>query len=158
MRRLIATEDADLLWFQGRGWGRPGLQLAPGGLDTPEMLRVVRRMFGVVREVHGRGTYMVVDGDEVVGLCSYKRPPRHGEVDIGYVVAASRRRLGHASWAVGALAEAARSDPAVGALTAETALANVGSQRVLERNGFAPVGSSVDDDEGEMIVWRLELG
>jgi RimJ/RimL family protein N-acetyltransferase len=159
MLKLIATEDADLLWMLDRAPGRPGLTLAPGGLDTAEMLRVVRRMQAHVRVLHGRGVYMLADGDEVVALCSYKRPPKPtGEVDIGYGVAPSRRRRGYATWAVSALIEEARNDAAVRTLTAETALANRPSQRVLERNGFAKAGSSIDEDEGEMIVWRLELG
>jgi RimJ/RimL family protein N-acetyltransferase len=158
MLQLIATEDSDLLWMQGRTDGRAGLRLAPGGLESPDMLRVLRRMQGIVRTLHGRGVYMIADGSEVVGLCSYKRPPTKGEVDIGYGVAASRRCRGYATWAVGAMIGEARADTAVRTLIAETALANRWSQRVLEHNGFAKAGSSTDDDEGEMIVWRLELG
>jgi RimJ/RimL family protein N-acetyltransferase len=57
---------------------------------------------------------------------------------------------------VALLVQRARDDPELRVLIAETALANVASQRVLEVNGFARVGRSVDGEEGEMIVWRLE--
>ena len=50
-----------------------------------------------------------------------------------------------------------RRDDRVRVLTAETALANLPSQRVLEANGFVQTGRGMDDDEGETIVWRLEL-
>jgi RimJ/RimL family protein N-acetyltransferase len=100
---------------------------------------------------------MVADG-EVVGLCSYKVPPNaQRSVEIGYAVAPERRRFGHATRAVALLIEAARSDDRVGAITAETALANLPSQRVLIANGFEDVGRGMDDDEGETVVWRLEL-
>ena len=99
---------------------------------------------------------MVTDG-EAVGLCSYKAPPdAQGVVEIGYGVANERRRRGHATDAVARLVEAARGDERVRALTSETALANVPSQRVLEANGFVQTGRGMDDD-GETIVWRLDL-
>ena len=95
---------------------------------------------------------------EAVGLCSYKAPPdAEGDVEIGYGVAPERRRLGHATRAVSLIVEEAQRDKRVRALTAETALANVPSQRVLEANGFMQIGRGMDDDEGETIVWRLVL-
>jgi RimJ/RimL family protein N-acetyltransferase len=91
-------------------------------------------------------------------MCSYKVPPNaEGVVEIGYGVAPERRRLGHATRAVTLLVGAARSDPRVRALIAETALANLPSQRVLQANGFVQTGHGMDDDEGETIVWRLPL-
>jgi RimJ/RimL family protein N-acetyltransferase len=52
---------------------------------------------------------------------------------------------------------AARRDPRIRRLVAETAVGNLPSQRVLEANGFAKTGTSVDADEGEAIVWTLEI-
>ena len=49
------------------------------------------------------------------------------------------------------------ADARVSALVRRTALANLPSQQVLDANGFADVGRGMDDDEGETIVWRLEL-
>src|SRR5579862_3209407 len=84
----------------------------------------------------GYGSWLMVVDDEVVGLCSYKTPPTaEGLVEIGYGIAPQRRRLGYATQAAGLLIEAARNDERVRALTAETALANLASQRVLEING-----------------------
>jgi RimJ/RimL family protein N-acetyltransferase len=42
----------------------------------------------------------MVEGDEVVGMISFKGPPRGGVVEIGYGVAESRRGRGHATRAV----------------------------------------------------------
>ena len=101
---------------------------------------------------------MMVAGGEVVGLCSYKGPPdEQGKVEIGYGVAAKRRRLGHATAAAALLVAEALADPRVRRLVAETALSNLASQRVAQANGFIRTGTSHDADEGEMVVWTLEL-
>ncbi|HEY3798564.1 MAG TPA: GNAT family N-acetyltransferase [Caulobacteraceae bacterium] len=151
---LLETTDAHFAWMLGERDAPDGLTLPPGGIDSPRILRWLRR--GLTTLGPGRGWLMVADG-EVVGTGGYKNPPRDGVVDIGYGVAAERRRRGHAAAALALIVEKARGDPEVRALIAETALANLPSQRVLEANGFAQVGRSHDDEEGEMIVWRLEL-
>lgn len=100
---------------------------------------------------------MVVADNEVVGLCSYKAPPSNGQAEIGYGITASRRNLGHATGAVKSIIEAARKDPAVQVLLAETAVVNRPSERVLEKNGFSKIGGRDDPDEGPMIMWKFVL-
>ncbi len=100
---------------------------------------------------------MVVSG-EVVGLCGFKAPPSSdGEIELGYGVAESRRRRGHATAAVGAVIELTRHNPAVRAIVALTAIDNFASQRVLEHNWFERVGTRVDPDDGEVFLWRKRL-
>jgi RimJ/RimL family protein N-acetyltransferase len=152
---LIPSADEHFAWMLGERDAPAGLTLPPGGVDSPRILRWLRR--GLPSLGPGRGWIVVVDG-EVVGLGGYKGPPKDGIAEIGYGVAAERRRLGYATRAVALIVEAARRDPQTQALVAETALANLPSQRVLETNGFERSGRSHDDEEGEMIVWRLELG
>ena len=101
---------------------------------------------------------MIAVNGEVVGLCGFKAPPTHdGEVEIGYGVATSRRRRGHASAAVEAVVETARRDPAVRTIVATTAVGNVASQCVLEHNGFERAGTRADPDDGEVCIWRKRL-
>ena len=38
-----------------------------------------------------------------------------------------------------------------------TAIANIVSQRVLERNSFVRTGTTYDPDDGELIWWRRDL-
>ncbi|HXC56067.1 MAG TPA: GNAT family N-acetyltransferase [Rhizomicrobium sp.] len=156
---LVEIEDAHFAWLLGEGPApSPMLRLPPGGMDTAETLGIVRRMTRRLYRSGSRGSWLVVSGGEAVGLASYKqKPDAHGVVEIGYGIAASRRGLGHATRAVAALLGHARADPAVGAVRAETAAANVASQRALERNGFAPYGTGDDPDDGPMILWRLAL-
>ena len=152
--KLIEAHDAHFAWMLGEGDAPDGLRLPPGGVDQPWVYRWLRQG---LRERGGRGQWLMVADGEVVGLCGHKGLPNEaGEVEIGYGVAPERRRRGYATRAVGVIIEAALADPAVRVLTAETALANHASQRVLEANGFAPVGRSHDDEEGETIVWRRE--
>jgi RimJ/RimL family protein N-acetyltransferase len=140
------------------GPSRAGLTLPPGGVDTPYVIQSVRSMAANLRAYHDRGSWMVVaateaGADEVVGLCSYKAPDFHRVVEIGYSIAESRRRLGHATRAVAALLAEAAADPMVGTVIAETDMANVASQRVLAKNGFGPSSARIDAGGREMILW-----
>jgi len=127
----------------------------PGGIDERWVFKWLRR---TLPKLGGQGSWLMAADGEVVGLCSYKVPPNaERSVEIGYGVAPERRRRGYATRAVALLIEAAQADERVGALTAETALANLPSQRVLIATGFEDVGRGMDDDEGETIVWRLPL-
>ena len=129
--------------------------MPPGGIDERWVFKWLRR---TLPKLGGQGSWLMAADGEVVGLCSYKVPPNaERSVEIGYGVAPERRRRGYATRAVALLIEAAQADERVGALTAETALANLPSQRVLIATGFEDVGRGMDDDEGETIVWRLPL-
>ena len=153
--QLRPATDAHFAWMLGEAAPPDGLRLPLGHVDEPWVLKWLRR---TLPKLGGYGSWLMDVDREVVGMCSYKKPPNaEGAVEIGYGVAPQRRRLGYATRAVALLIEAARLDPRVSVIVAETALANLPSQKVLTANGFADVGRSVDDDEGETIVWRLEL-
>jgi RimJ/RimL family protein N-acetyltransferase len=155
MLRLVLAADAHFAWLLGEADAPDGLRLPPGGVDTPAILRWLRR---TLPKLGGYGSWLMVLNGEVVGLCSYKWPPTtQGDVEIGYAVAPARRGLGYASQASKLMIEAARRDPRVRALVAETAVGNLASQRVLAGAGFFMTGRGWDDEEGEMIRWRLEL-
>ena len=151
---FVPATDAHFAWMLGEGAPPDDLRLPPGHVDEPWVLKWLRR---TLPKLGGTGSWLMVVDGEVVGMCSYKNPPNApGEVEIGYGVALERRRLGYATRAVTLLVEAARRDERVRAVTAETALGNLPSQRVLEANGFVRTGRGMDDDEGETIVWRLD--
>jgi RimJ/RimL family protein N-acetyltransferase len=155
---LVEISDAHFRWMLGRQAVPPdGLRLPPGGVDTPETLRIVRAMTRRLFEAGSRGSWMMAADGEVVGLCSYKQAPKDGMVEIGYGVAASRRNRGHATRAVSAMLAFARQDAAVRHVTAGTAVANIASQRALERNGFVRTGTGHDPDDGDLVLWGLDL-
>jgi RimJ/RimL family protein N-acetyltransferase len=94
----------------------------------------------------------------VVGLCGFKAlPTLDGEIELGYGVAATRQGLGHATAAVAAVVEATRGNPAVRAIVALTAMVNLASQKVLDRNGFQCVGKRSDPEDGDVLFWRKQL-
>ena len=155
---LVAATDADFAWMiRGEGRSERGLTLAPGGVDEPAHLEFLRNVAQRLR-AHGHALWMIVAGREAVGLCSYKdTPTADGEVEIGYSIAASRRRRGHATGAVAALLDLAVADPAVRVVRAETLVDNLASQRVLAKNGFARAGTRFDPIDGTLVLWRFEI-
>jgi RimJ/RimL family protein N-acetyltransferase len=136
---------------------REGLRLPPGGVDDPVILRIVRKMTKRLNGAGCSGSWMIVRDGEVVGLCSYKRPPAEGRVEIGYSTAPQRRGAGIATAAVAAIAQVANADPAIQALIAQTAIDNLASQRVLEKNGFVRTGQRIDAPHGGPITWIKTL-
>jgi len=155
MTTLIDATDAHFAWMLGEAPSPPGLTLPPGGVDEPWVYKWLRRNLSIL----GRGSsWLLTADDEVVGLCSFKRQPDADDiVEVGYGVAAERRRLGHATRGIDLLIQAAARQTRIRGLTAATALSNAPSQRVLEVNGFVQAGRGVDADEGEMLLWRRRV-
>lgn len=158
MLDLVELQDADFNWMLGgRGTGRDNLALPPGGVDDVPVLAHVRT---ITHNLHGEGSHcswMMVSEGEAVGLCGYKGAPRDGCVEIGYSVAPSRRRLGHATRAVAMIVRIASADANIHTVTAETALSNIASNRVLGINGFERTGTRTDPEEGDLVTWRRSV-
>jgi RimJ/RimL family protein N-acetyltransferase len=154
---LRRVSDEDFAWMlSGEPAHRDGLQLPPGGVDEPAVLAHVRE---ITKRVHAEGctgAWMIVSDNEVVGLCGFHDAPRNGQTEIGYSVAASRRRRGHATRALHAMVAEAVAEGLV-LLTAETSTANLASNRVLEKNGFVQTGTRVDAADGEILKWQKVL-
>jgi RimJ/RimL family protein N-acetyltransferase len=139
---LIAGESPD------------GLAVAEGGVETPEVLAMLRGLSAEVGESFEPNAWLIVEDGEVVGLTSLVRTPYVGDtVMIGYGVAASRRRRGIATRAVAEVLAWARGDRRVTTVTAETAVDNDASRRVLETNGFAKSGEREDEEDGPLFCW-----
>ena len=78
-----------------------------------------------------------------------------GTFEIGYGFNPEACGQGFATEAVGALAAHLLAGPLVNALTAETSVDNPASGRVLEKNGFSRTGTSWNEDDGDLVTWRL---
>ncbi|MGA7202859.1 MAG: GNAT family N-acetyltransferase [Candidatus Cybelea sp.] len=154
---LIEATDADFRWMLGEHCRQNGLRLPEGGVDDPVVLGIVRAITMRLHDAGSRASWLVVCNGEVVGLCSYRRPPANRRVEIGYGIALSKRGNGYATSAVAAMVQAAPLDPSVDTLTAETAAQNLASQRVLERNGFARASTRIDAEDGEVIGWTRRV-
>ena len=150
---LIEATDAHFATLIA-GDSPDGLTVADGGVESPELLSMLRGLSAEVGESFEPNAWLIVEDGEVVGLTSLVRTPYVGDtVMIGYGVAASRRRRGVATRAIAALLDWARSDHRVSTVTAETSIHNIASHRVLEANGFTRTGERTDEEDGELFCW-----
>lgn len=156
--RLIEARDRHFSWMLGETKGIGILRLPPGGVSEHAIVAMLRNEAAKLRVAGCRGYWMAVVGQDVVGLCGYKRlPDEDGVVDFGYGIAPHCQGRGYGTALVAALvARAARQAP-VRALIAETAVDNIASQRVLERNGFVREGGRLDHDDGPLLIWRRTI-
>jgi RimJ/RimL family protein N-acetyltransferase len=156
MMILIEATDADFeQMVKGHAPGR--FRLADGGLETLETQEMLRELARTIRPIFTPASWLLVEGHEVVVLCSLVRQPADGGIDIGYGVAQSRRKQGFASAAVAMLLSWARDDRRVLTVRAETSVLNLPSQQVLEHNKFKRIGERIDGEDGEMICWSAAV-
>lgn len=130
------------------------LELADTPIAPTEILEMLAGVAVRVWADFSPASWLLVEDNEVVGLCSITRPPKEGVVDIGYGIAPSRRGRGFATRGIGEIIVWATNSADVTAITAETSTTNLASQRVLQLNGFIRTGERVDDEDGPLICWR----
>jgi RimJ/RimL family protein N-acetyltransferase len=134
----------------------PALGLPPGGISPRPILEMLRQLMKPARAVHPRSDWAIVDGNEIVGLIGLKAPAdAEGCVEIGYGIAESRWGRGHATAALALALKELGRDPKIATVTAENAVDNIASQRVLEKNGFVRTGTRIDSEDGEVVCWRV---
>jgi RimJ/RimL family protein N-acetyltransferase len=149
---LVPATDVHFAWMLGEAPAIDALTLPPGGVDQPDVLRLLRRMAAGLRPLEA--SWLIAHGEEVVGLCSIKRLPADGVAEIGFGIAAGRRNRGYATQAIGAMLAQLATLSILTTVVATTAPDNIASQTALRRNGFVERGRTMDPDEGELIVWR----
>ncbi len=106
------------------------------------------------------GSFVAVkreDGRAIGQLGSKGRPNAAGELEIGYGLNPDVWGQGLATEAVGALVAHLHARSDVQTVTAQTALFNRASERVLEKLGFVRTGKSWDRENGELKVWTHRL-
>lgn len=136
--RLLTATAARFAWLTGDAAGPDGLTVPPGGVDDPGTLRMLADGARRTRARGVEGTFLVVCGFEVVGLCGVKGPPdAEGRAEIGYGIAPARRGRGHGRRAVALLVGRLASLGVTQAM-AVTVPGNAASEAVLAANGFAP--------------------
>jgi RimJ/RimL family protein N-acetyltransferase len=153
---LIVCTDAHFAWMLGGHASAPALCLPPGGIEAAPVLEMLRGLMAKIRETHPVCAWLMVEDGEVVGMCSYIRAASDDGIPyIGYGVAESRRHRGHATRAIKLMVPEVLGDPKVRGIAAETAIANIPSQRVLEESGFVKTGTRHDEEDGDVFVWHL---
>lgn len=156
--RLVVATDAHFIALAANQ-APDGLRLPEGGIDAREVIEMLGALARTVRLKIDPAAWLIVNGDEVVGLCSITKPfVSPGLVEIGYGIAPERRGHGFAASAVGLLLALARADGRIKMVAAETAVDNPASQRVLEKNGFTRIGGRIDPDDGAVFCWQRPVG
>lgn len=158
MVELTAMQDSDFAWLLGDG---PAPADAPaiceGGVAPRDVVELIRGVAAKNREaLGGEVAWLVVTDGEAVGMISFTRAQDGKRPEIGYGIADSRQRRGHATGAVTALLPIVRAAGFDG-LTAETGVDNRASQVVLERNGFTRTGERTDPEDGDLYLWTIGL-
>lgn len=151
---IEATENDFHALLNGRA--PQGLRLVPdSAIAPPEVLKMLGDLADAIRTAFAPSAWFIVEGDEIVGLCSLTRVPENREAHIGYGVAPTRQGSGSTSRAIRDLVEWARHDPRVAVVSAEASVDNIASQRVLERNGFIQTGERLDAEDGLVTCWQV---
>lgn len=122
-------------------------------IAPPEVLEMLADLTASIESRFAPAAWFIAEGGKNVGLCSLTRMPEDGELHIGYGVALDQQGRGVATHAVADLLRWAQIDARVRCVSAETAVDNLASQRVLERNGFRVTGRRVDPDDGPVLCW-----
>lgn len=139
-----------------QGKAPPDLRLdADVELAPPPVLEMLAGLASKIAEQFAPSAWMLVEDGEIVGLLSITRLPAPGEIHIGYGVAPTRQGRGVATRAVADLLAWAKRDERVACVSADTGVDNIASQLTLERNGFARIGTRIDEEDGPLICWLI---
>jgi RimJ/RimL family protein N-acetyltransferase len=153
MRLVAGTLEIALAEIEGRERFGHLLQADVPPEWPPETLRDALPFFLELYQSHpdwagwlGWYAIAITEGKPVLcGSVGFKGPPsEEGMVEIGYSLLPHYQRAGLATEMVAGLVEWARSYSTVASIEAETTPDNLPSIRVLERNGFEPVGDGIE--------------
>jgi [ribosomal protein S5]-alanine N-acetyltransferase len=131
-------------------------EVVPGWATFVEALEPTRD--GLVGEPDGAAwgprLFVADDPPRLVGWGGFKGPPRNGTVELGYEIAESCRRRGHATAAVREMVAEAFAAENVTTVIAHTLPHRNPSNQLLERLGFRFAG---EVREGNDVTWRFAL-
>jgi RimJ/RimL family protein N-acetyltransferase len=90
-------------------------------------------------------------------MVSFTKRNADASYEVGYGIAPAHTGRGITTHAVGLVLDDALHQ-GLEKLTAETSVGNPASYRVLEKNGFHPVGTRDDPEDGLVSCWARALG
>ncbi len=150
MRRRVTEDDFEASVDTPQGAQRVRFPPAwPGGLLPmfPELVRTSRTL--------PWNAVLVRRADRVaVGAMGVKgTPDAAGDWEVGYGLNPDVWNQGLATEALSALLPLLRAQPGVRRITAETAVTNPASARVLTKCGFEQVGTGHSRQHGDLLLW-----
>ncbi|WP_158265233.1 GNAT family N-acetyltransferase [Blastopirellula marina] len=102
--------------------------------------------------------YLAQRGDDLVGTCAFKSPPREGKVEVAYCTFPEYEGQGIATWMTGQLIAIGHQTSPDTIITANTLPQRNASTSILEKLGFNHVGKGHDDEVGTTWFWELAPG
>jgi ribosomal-protein-alanine N-acetyltransferase len=104
-----------------------------------------------------RAVLLRADG-QMIGHAGFHDPPRKGgKLELGYTIFPAFRRQGYATEAARALMDWAKRTHGIRRFVASVSPTNEPSLAVVRRLGFVRTGVQWDEEDGEEIVFELEL-
>lgn len=100
--------------------------------------------------------YVALQGEQPVGTCGFKAPPRDGRVELAYFTFPEFERRGIATAMAEALVELSVACDANIAIAAQTLPERNASHRVLEKLGFRHVATLEHPEDGTVWEWLAE--
>ncbi|MGC4047903.1 MAG: GNAT family N-acetyltransferase [Armatimonas sp.] len=100
------------------------------------------------------GTLLEKSTNIAIGqLGTMGQPDANGSIEIGYGLNPDAWGKGYATEIVGAFTAWLLQQPNVKTVRADTAVGNLASQRVLQKNGFLICGEGENDEDGKLLCW-----
>jgi [ribosomal protein S5]-alanine N-acetyltransferase len=152
------TLEQLLLHTEGRNRLERTLGLPKGKRETSDLLRRILLKFTVPRLRDSRldplyhTLWIAIDRNTrlIVAEAKFKGEPDENQtIEIGYGTHPAFQRQGYMTELVGGLLTWARQQPGIQRVEAETAVENVASQKVVEKNGFR-----LFDRREDMLWWE----
>lgn len=136
--------------------GRPTEKIA----DAPDLVDEIGRAHASMYAAEGFTPpwigYFAVDEGRCVGCCSFKSPPKNGEVEIAYFTFPPFEGRRYATnMAERLVALAGQTDPTVN-VTAQTLPDESPSTAILRRLHFELIGTVDHPEDGPVWHWRRE--
>jgi [ribosomal protein S5]-alanine N-acetyltransferase len=105
----------------------------------------------------GYGHWALVEreGEELVGNCGFRPAERDGELEIGFIIAPDRWRLGYATEIVDACARFGFDRFGLRRIVSLTDPENLAARRVLEKVAFTRVADETHDERVWAVYERL---
>jgi len=132
------------------------MEMNLGRVFSPEEAQMVFDMILALNEQSGVGYYKVYLGDEYIGLGALNPSDEEGAVEVEYMLLPAYWGKGYGTGLVKALLGMAKEGGYSTAL-AITDPANLPSQRILGKLGFAHVERFLNEDGEEADKYRLAL-
>lgn len=144
MYLLAISEDGSVPGYDGQR-----------SAELSEVLRHTVDLYSRVGFVAPWISYLAVDDDEPVGICSFKSRPVNGRVEIAYFTFPEFEGRGIATEMASRLIEIATSwlDPPL--VVAQTMPERNASHRILEKLGFQVVETIEHPEDGAVLEWQL---